>query len=48
MEQGVAPPLESPEEPFMPLLPTMMTVGWFDTLETEQDVPRERSLMLAN
>jgi hypothetical protein len=32
----------------MSLIPTVHTVGWFDTLETEQDAPRERSLTLAN
>ena len=48
MEQGVPPPLESPEEPFMSLDPTEITVGRIDTLETEQDAPRERSLTLAN
>ena len=44
MEQGVSPPLEPPEEPSMPFLPTGNPVGRFDTLETEQDVPRGRKL----
>ena len=43
MEQGVSPPLESPEEPFMPLLPTGIPVGWFDALKTEQDARRENA-----
>ena len=43
MEQGVSPPLEPPEEPFMPLLPTAITVGSFDTLKTEQDARRENA-----
>jgi hypothetical protein len=42
MEQGVSPPLESPEEPSMPFF---VELG---TLKTEQDVWRKRKLTYAN